>query len=615
MEDKGGNSFRNLFFGSIKKKLVVSFGILILLIIFLVFLTYSINRQIEKDQLQLKEVEAPLEIMVEKVISYDALLTGNAHEALLHAENNEMNLVLEHKQQYDEIGSELDNILKYQTRELLEKSQRNEEDKTKILNYLVELDSINLKLVNLEVRAFEAMEVGNITLARDLIVSSQYKNYKKELASIYTDWSNIEKKISGDYRKEILTSSRNIQIYTLILGMLFIIIAVFITFLIVNWISNPIKKLTQATREIEKKNFGVRVNIKTGDELEKLGETFNKTNAVLENLDNEQKQIDKAKTEFLSITSHELRSPMTPMRAQLQMLSQNYFGKLSTKQREALSIVLNNTERLDKIIVDFLEISRIEAARLKFNFVKSDLTKTVNKIIEEMKGFMPEKHIKFENKIKKLPKIEVDPDRVGQVLRNLVNNAIKFSPENGKIIIGGESKSGKILFYVKDEGIGISSKDQPRLFEPFYQVDNMYQHKSGGTGLGLAICRGIIESQGGRIWLESQENLGTTFYFSVPLKPVKVIKPLKLLFSPKSELDEKMKKVFISHLGPIGEEEFNLVQRELNVESIRNYIKMLVQKKILDKGLGEEFKRDALLLFGEEKVELSKSLRNKKRDK
>jgi len=304
----------------------------------------------------------------------------------------------------------------------------------------------------------------------------------------------------------------------------FIVILFGASFYLTKAITNPLKKLYDSTLKLEKGDFKTRVDIKSGDEFEELGNEFNRTTEALERIDEERKQIDKIKTEFLSITSHELRSPMTPMRAQLQMLLENYFGKLNPKQKESLDVVLRNTERLDKIIVDFLEISRIEAARLKFDFKKVDLVKTINSIVEEMKGFMPEKKIKIEVEMEKFPIIEADSDRFGQVLRNLINNAIKFTPEKGVVKVKGKLSEGMILFSVSDSGIGIADKDQKRIFEPFYQVENMYQHKSGGTGLGLAICKGIVESQNGKIWMESKPNVGTTFYFTLPLSGMKAKK-------------------------------------------------------------------------------------------
>lgn len=306
---------------------------------------------------------------------------------------------------------------------------------------------------------------------------------------------------------------------------------VLIVFIFSRSITNPLKRLYSATKELEKLNYKARVDIQTGDEFEELGKAFNDTAEALEKVDEERKQIDSAKTQFLSITSHELRSPMTPMKAQLQMLEENFFGKLNQKQKESVEIVLRNTERLDNIIKDFLEISRIEAARLKFNFVKTDLRKPILRVIEEMKGFLPEKNIKIISKIDKLPVIDVDSDRIMQVLRNLINNAKKFSPKNTKVLVRVERKKEGLLFSVKDQGIGIKPEDQKRIFEPFYQEEQTIYREYGGAGLGLAICKGIVEAQGGKIWFESEYGKGSTFYFKIPFNPSKKIKPIKLLFS------------------------------------------------------------------------------------
>lgn len=596
-EKTGLSTFRKFLFGSIGKKLGLAFGILIIILITMLSITYSLSQKIQEDQILLKNVEAPLSVMVEQVIGYDAILTGTAHEALLHAEKGELNKIAEHKKRYEEIGVELDTLLKIHALELLNQSKRSEEDKQKVYGYLKELDIINLALVDLELRAFEAMEKGDIETARNLIVSDQYQNYKLQLADYYQKWSLEEIKISDYYREEIQINSRNVQIYNLYLGVLLVLIACLIPFIVSRAISRPIRKLTESVRELERGNFKTRVEVKTNDELQELADSFNKTAETLGKVDDERKQIDKAKTEFLSITSHELRSPMTPMQAQLQMLMQGYFGKLSAKEKESLDIVLRNTQRLDRIIQDFLEISRIEAARLKFNFVRVDLSSSVKKVVEEIKGFMPEKKIKIHLEMSKLPTIEVDPDRVMQVLRNLLTNAVKFSKENKNIWIYIQPRQGDIIFTVKDEGVGIKRENQARIFEPFYQVDNMYQHQSGGTGLGLAICKGIVESQNGKIWFNSEEGKGTTFYFTIPFVPVKEMKPIKLLFSSAENVEKELKKVFLEILGPLGEKEFeDLRIKGLIKEDLLRYVDELYKKKIIrDK---EEFKNKIALVFG-----------------
>ena len=261
-------------------------------------------------------------------------------------------------------------------------------------------------------------------------------------------------------------------------------------------------------------------------------------------------------------------------------------------------MVLKNTERLDRILLDFLEISRIEAARLKFNFVKTNLKKNIGDVMEEMRKFMPEKRVKVELKMASLPYFEVDPDRTMQVLRNLVNNAIKFSKEDAAVIITVALKGNFIQFSVKDFGIGINKEDQPRIFEPFFQSDNMYQHKSGGTGLGLAICKGIVESQKGRIWFESEPGKGTTFYFTVPLAPVRETMPIKILFSNKINIETQIKKLMLEYLGPLGEKELEELKiKGLAKENLFRYIDMLLKQGVITSQKDKEFKNAITHVF------------------
>ena len=300
---------------------------------------------------------------------------------------------------------------------------------------------------------------------------------------IFSDAARLHETVS--------TNHGGLQEMLLWRGLGFVIVLLFVVMgnnlFISRLVSDPIDKLHKATKDLRRGKFETRIKIETGDEFEDLGDAFNKTTEALGRVNEEHKQLDKAKTEFLSITSHELRSPMTPMVAQSQMLLKEYYGKLNKKQKEALKIVLRNTKRLDNIIQDLLEISRIEAARLKFRFAKTDLTKHIKRLVEEMDGFMPAKNIKIVTKIGKLPKIEADPDRTMQVLRNLINNAKKFSPKNTKILVEAKRKDSQVVFSVKDEGIGISKEDQKKIFAPFFQAEKTMYREYGGTGLGLSI--------------------------------------------------------------------------------------------------------------------------------
>ncbi len=294
---------------------------------------------------------------------------------------------------------------------------------------------------------------------------------------------------------------------------------------------------------------------------------------------------------------------MTPMKAQLQMLKEGYFGKLGKKQKESLSVIIRNAERLDNIIADFLEISRIEAARLKFDFRETDITQLVKDTITFMQGFAKEKNITLVEKVKNLPLIKADPDRISQVLRNLINNAIKFSDENNKIEVSAELKNDFILFSVKDYGCGIPPDNQVRVFEPFYQVESSTRRKHGGTGLGLTICRGIVESQKGKIWVESQPGKGSKFNFTVPLTPVINIEPIKILFSQKDVIERKIHEEFKAVLGPLGEVEFNELKNKnaLSKDDLIKYIDSLTGLYILVPEKSEDFKNKIREIFGEEK--------------
>jgi len=588
-------SIQHLFLGTIGKKLFLGFGFILLLLATMAVLSYMLNVQITNDTYAIKNVEAPLELMAEQVIGYDAVLTGNAHWALLHAMKGEWDMVKEHQQKYDETGIKLDTLLKTDARILLEQSVRPKEMMDKVDKDIRELDRVNIALVELEVAAFAKMNEKNPDAAYPLIVDEQYHVYKNELYDLYRDWADTEAEVVNLYRQKIIQNTRRVEMVNLAFGTIAVVLGLLIAFIISRSISLPIKKLTRATEEIEKGNLTVRVDIRTGDELQELGEAFNDTTDALEKLDEERKQIDAAKTRLLSITSHELRSPMTPMKAQLQMLETGQIGKIDAEQKESISMVLRNLDRLDKIIVDFLEVSRMEAGRLKFDFKKTDLKESVNKVTEFMKGFMPEKKIEITTKIPALPIIEIDSDRFEQVLGNLVNNAIKFSKQNGKVEVKAEllKDKNKILFGVRDYGIGISPENQAKLFEPFFQAEQTIYREHAGTGLGLAICRGIVEAQNGKIWVESEPGKGSTFYFTIPLTPVTEMKTIRVLFSAKENIESRIRKVFQEILGPMGGIEFeDLLKKEgIAKEKLFKYINELVKKKILPAQQGTEFRK------------------------
>lgn len=233
------------------------------------------------------------------------------------------------------------------------------------------------------------------------------------------------------------------------------------------------------------------------------------------------KKLDKIKTDFLNVTSHELRTPMASIKGYIQMLLKQKLGEITEEQKKALDVVLRNTDRLDNLIQDILDISRLESGTMKFIPEKTDLRKMMNEISETMQSSADLKNIKINTKAEEdLPDITVDQSRIKQVIMNLVNNAIKFSPDGSIVNIQAKKEKDDILFEVQDFGRGIPKNKQKKIFDMFYQVDSSKDKKFRGVGLGLSISRGIVNVHGGRVWVDSEVGKGSTFRFNLPVKPV-----------------------------------------------------------------------------------------------
>jgi PAS domain S-box-containing protein len=227
------------------------------------------------------------------------------------------------------------------------------------------------------------------------------------------------------------------------------------------------------------------------------------------------KELDKLKTQFLSFTSHELRTPLTPIQSQLQRLMGKDLSKKEVKG--SLEMIYRNTTRLDRLINDVLDISRITSKRLKIVKGKVDFKELVGECIETMGSFASSKGIKIKSDLISVSKnISLDKDRMRQVFINLFDNAIRHS--NAKnVVVSARKKTGGVEICVKDDGKGISKEDKKNIFEMFF-VGRENRHGKYGAGLGLAIVKGIIEGHGGKISLTSSKGRGSDFCMLIPLK-------------------------------------------------------------------------------------------------
>ncbi len=231
------------------------------------------------------------------------------------------------------------------------------------------------------------------------------------------------------------------------------------------------------------------------------------------------KYIDKMKTEFVSVASHQLRTPLTAIKLFTEMLINEHVGKITKEQKEYLSNVYDSTERMVGLVNDLLNVTRIESGRLMINPESTDLDKFILSLLSEAKPLAEIKNVKITYKPKKgLPPIPLDRGLIRQVYHNLLTNAIRYSRTGGKVSVAIKSDSNNFVVSVTDSGIGIPKEAQARIFEKFFRADNAVKIATEGTGLGLYVSRMIIESSGGSLWFESKVNKGTTFFVSLPKK-------------------------------------------------------------------------------------------------
>ena len=231
------------------------------------------------------------------------------------------------------------------------------------------------------------------------------------------------------------------------------------------------------------------------------------------------KEVDKMKADFVASVSHELRSPLTTIKGYLDLVIEGEGGPVTETQSEFLSIVDQSSTRLLNLINDLLMVAKIESDNLR---IKKELL-SVNDILESVsKGMLPEakkKKLKLVLRVvKNSPVIDGDFDRLEQVIVNFISNAIKFTEAGGSIELFDTIKENKVVIGVKDTGIGISAEDKKKLFDKFFRSDDAIIKNIKGTGLGLAIAKGIVEQHKGKVWVESTQGKGSTFYFSLPIK-------------------------------------------------------------------------------------------------
>lgn len=303
-------------------------------------------------------------------------------------------------------------------------------------------------------------------------------------------------------------SARNIA---LILASLALGSVIITSFLITRSITIPLGLLRLKTREISEGVFKSDLKISSSPEISELAQAFN---LMIHRLGT----LEKMKSDFFSTMSHELRTPLTSIKEGIALLQEGAAGPVTDKQKKLLAIVAQESRRLIELVNSSLDLSKMEAGMMVYRFDQADLVFLIDKVIVEMGPLLETKKIKLQAEINtNLPRIKMDQERILQVLRNLIGNAVKFTPEGGRIAVFAGISAQNIKVAVRDTGPGIPENNLITIFNKFYQVTPEKAYQTKGSGLGLAIVKHIISSHGGRVWAESKLGQGSTFYFILPV--------------------------------------------------------------------------------------------------
>lgn len=295
----------------------------------------------------------------------------------------------------------------------------------------------------------------------------------------------------------------------------------FFVYVVTMQIVRPITNLRNTALAIAKGNLDVKAETSTVDEIGQLAKAFNdmiesiKMTAELQLETEKLKQVDKDKEEFAAMVSHELKTPLIPISGYAELFLDGSLGNITELQREKMQVMYENSIRLTTLIQDILDARKIELKRLTLDIQTTSIKEIVKRCIDVFRPIAEPKGIKLVDETQNVM-IRCDPERILQVFNNIISNALKFVPaQDGTILINSRMDNDLVMISIQDNGVGIPKTKQKDLFKKFYQIDKSLTRKSGGTGLGLAISRGIIEAHEGKIWVESEENQGTTVHFTI----------------------------------------------------------------------------------------------------
>lgn len=312
------------------------------------------------------------------------------------------------------------------------------------------------------------------------------------------------------------TTIHEIRSSIIVISLLVLFLVIILSLFISKKMTDPIVKLTDEIRTIAGGNYNKILAVRSNDEIKMLIESINQ---LVEKINREMNELQKSsmiRSQFLANVSHELRTPLFSIQAFIETLLAGALED-STVNEKYLKKALSHVERLNNLLNDLIDISRIESKELKLAFHSFPIIEFLLKVVENEKFSANQKGITLILDLGADIKLHADKDRLAQVMYNLIDNAIRYNPSGTVIRVNYEVKDSSVTIFVKDNGLGIGKEHLPRLFERFYRVEKERSRETGGTGLGLAIVKHIVEAHNSIIFVESEIGKGTSFYFTLKI--------------------------------------------------------------------------------------------------
>ena len=279
---------------------------------------------------------------------------------------------------------------------------------------------------------------------------------------------------------------------------------------------NPLDMLASALSRVKEGFYGEKIDYSSSDEIGSLANTFNLMSETIQKKEEEAKKVEIAKDEFLAMITHELKTPLVPIQGYADILLGEHLGSLNKNQKDRLEVIKASSQTLLQLISDLLDAQKLELGQLKIKLEPGNVKQTIEKTITTMMPQALAEEMELISNVKADIYANYDEERITQVLTNLIKNAFRAcTPKKGKVQILVEDMPNEVKISVKDNGTVIPPNSLDKIFRKFYQVDTSTTREKGGSGLGLSICKGIIETHGSKIWVESEFGRGATFSFTL----------------------------------------------------------------------------------------------------